>query len=193
MVMKIIVGITGASGIRLSYRLIEELYKHDNEVYTIVTDNAYKVAEAEEGLEVVDKINGFSKALYNERQMDSPLASASFLVDGMVIIPCSMNTIAKLAYGISDNLVLRAADNQIKMRNKLILVPRESPLSSTHLRNLYRLSKIDNIYIIFPLLTYYHKPSSIDDMENYTIGRIMDVLGIKHNLYRRWTGLAKFK
>jgi len=184
--MKIIVGISGASGIRLAMRLIEELDKHGVEVYTVITDSALKVAKGECEEEVINKIRESSKAFFRQYEIDAPISSSSFLVNGMVIIPCSMNTVAKLAYGITDNLLLRAADNQIKMKNKLVIVPREAPLSQIHLRNLLRLSKLNSVYILFPVLTYYHTPKTLEDMENFIIGRIMDLLGIQHNLYRRW-------
>jgi 4-hydroxy-3-polyprenylbenzoate decarboxylase len=186
--MRLIVGITGASGIRLSVRLLEELNKRGIELYTIVSENAKKVASSEEDKDILSKIMGLSKTVYNEDDMEAPIASSSYITDGMVIIPCTMNTLAKISYGISDNLILRAADIQIKMKNKLIVVPRESPLSQIHLRNLYRISRIENVYIVFPLLTYYHRPKSIEDMENFTIGKIMDILGIEHKLYKRWGG-----
>jgi 4-hydroxy-3-polyprenylbenzoate decarboxylase len=184
--MRIVIGITGASGIRLAYRMIHELAKLNIEEYVVVTDSAFKVARAEVREDIMEEIKEISRGFYKENELDAPISSGSYKTDGMVVIPCSMNTIAKLSYGISDNLLLRAADIQIKMGNKLILVPREAPVSRIHLRNLYRLSRLPNLYIIFPVLTYYHKPKSIEEMENYVIGRILDILGIEHNLYKRW-------
>lgn len=187
--MRIIVGITGASGVRLSYRMVEELYNHNINIYTIVTRAALKVFKGEGINGLIDKIREYSSGYYTEDMLEAPLSSSSFLTDGMIIIPCTMNTIAKIVHGIADNLLIRAADNQIKMGNKLIIVPRESPLSTIHLRNMYRLSRMgSNIYIVPPLLTYYHGPRDIRDMENYTIGKILDILGVEHNLYRRWSG-----
>lgn len=185
--MRIIVGVTGASGIRLSYRLITELIKTNIETYVVASKNALKVANYELNFDFIDSIKKIANGFYREDEMDAPLSSASFTTNGMIIIPSSMNTIAKLSYGISDNLILRAADVQIKMGNKLVIVPREAPISRIHLRNLYRLSKIPNLYIIFPVLTYYHKPATIEDMENYIIGRILEVFNIEHDLYRRWS------
>jgi len=186
--MRIIVGITGASGIILAYRLVDELYKLGIESYVVATDSSFKVASAEADYDIMDKIKSISTDFYKESDLEAPISSGSFKTNGMVIIPCSMNTIAKLSYGISDNLLLRAADIQIKMGNKLILVPREAPISKIHLRNLYRLSKLPNLYILFPVLTYYHKPATIREMENYVIGRILDIFDFEHNLYKRWGG-----
>lgn len=184
--MRIIVGISGASGIRLAMRLIKELANRNVEVYTVITDSALKVADSEDGEEITTEIKEHSKRFFRQNDIDAPISSSSFYVDGMVIIPCSMNTLAKLAYGIADNLLLRAADIQIKTKKKLVIVPRETPMSPIHFRNLLRLSKLDSVYILFPVLTYYHKPKTLEDMENFVIGRIMDVLGIKHSLYKRW-------
>jgi len=186
--MRVVIGISGASGTRLAIRLIKILEELGIEVYSIITKNAILVAKVELGEKAVEEIQKHSRKLFTEDEMDAPISSGSFITNGMVIIPCSMNTIAKLSYGITDNLLLRAADVQIKMGNKLIIVPRESPLSRIHIRNLYRISRLNNVYIIFPLLTYYHKPSTIEEMEDYTLGRILDILNIKHNLYRRWKG-----
>jgi 4-hydroxy-3-polyprenylbenzoate decarboxylase len=183
--LKYVVGITGASGVRLSARLIEELSKF-SEVYTIISNSAKKVIEYEGGSEILKIINSYSRNVFSEDELDAPISSTSFLVNGMIIIPCSMNTVARLANGITSNLILRAADNQIRMRNKLVLVPREAPLNQIHLLNLLKLSRIDSVYILFPVLTYYHNPKTIEDMENFVIGKILDILGFEHNLYRRW-------
>jgi 4-hydroxy-3-polyprenylbenzoate decarboxylase len=188
--LRYIIGVTGASGVKLSVRLIEELHKF-SEVYTIVSNSAKKVIEYEGGSEVLKKIKRYSKNVFNADELDAPISSMSFPVNGMIIIPCSMNTIAKLANGIICNLISRVADNQIRMRNKLVLVPREAPLNQIHLRNMLKLSKIDSVYILFPVLTYYHDPKTIEDMENFVTGKILDILGIAHNLYRRWNTLKK--
>lgn len=183
--MRIILGVTGASSVHLSTVFAKTAYELNIEIYTVLSRNAYKVFRHEDP-EGPDTLRKYSKEFYDEDMMDAPIASSSFITNGMVILPCSMNTVAKLSSGISDNLILRAADIQIKMGNKLVVVPRESPLSQIHLRNLYRLSKLRNVYILFPILTYYHKPMSISDMELFTVGRILDIFGVRHNLYKRW-------
>lgn len=188
--MKLIVGVTGASGIKLAMRLVEELRKRNIEVYTIVTKYAEKVAEYE-GKEILLKIKEGSKEVYKEDEMNAPISSSSFSTNGMVIIPCSMNTIAKLANGIADNLLLRVADVQIKVKNKLVLVPRETPLSQIHLGNMLKLSRIQSIFILVPVLTYYHKPKNLEQMENFVIGKILDILDIKNDLYKRWEDISQ--
>ena len=185
--MRLILGITGASSVRLATKFSEVSKQLDIELYSVISKAAEKVFSYEDP-GGIDTIRRNSKALYYENEMDAPIASSSFPTDGMVIMPCTMNTAAKIAHGISDNLILRAADIQIKMRNKLVLVPRESPLSPIHLRNLYRVSLMGNTYIILPLLTYYHEPVTIEDMEMFTIGKVLDVFGVKHNIYKRWGG-----
>ncbi len=185
--MKYVVGISGASGVRLSVSLLRELRKNNVTIYSVITDSALKVIKAEEE-KILNEIKDYSEEIFRQYDLDAPIASSSFPVNGMIIIPCSMNTIAKITYGIADNLLLRAADIQIKMKNKLILVPREMPLSTIHFKNLYMLSRISTVYIVFPLLTYYHNPKSIEDMENFVIGRILEIIGLSHNLYKRWGG-----
>ncbi len=183
--MRIVLGVTGASAVRLSIVFAKEASKLGVELHTVISKNAYRVFKYEEP-DGIEKLKKYSKTVYEEDMLEAPISSSSFKTDGMVILPCSMNTVAKLTVGISDNLLLRAADIQIKMGNKLIIVPRESPLSRIHLRNLYRLSRLNNVYILFPLLTYYHEPKTINDMELFTVGKILDILGVKHNIYKRW-------
>ena len=183
---RIVIGVTGASGIRLSRRLVEELNKKDVETYVIFTDAAEKVAIHEEGKDALEMIKRISSRFYMENEIDASIASSSYQTDGMVVIPCSMNTVAKIAHGISDNLLLRAVDNHIRMKRKLVIVPRETPVNTIHLENLLKLSMINTVYIVFPLLTYYHKPRNIEDMENLILGKIMDIFEIENQLYRRW-------
>lgn len=181
-----IVGISGASGVKLGVKLVQELSKCGVGVYVVVSEEAKLVARYEYDGDIVEDVKKHSKGTFGEYELDAPISSTSYPVNGMVIMPCSMSTVAKLCHGITDNLLVRAADNQIRMKNKLILVPREAPLNQVHLRNLYRLSRIENVYVMFPVLTYYHKPRSIEDVENFVIGKVLDIIGVKHNLYKRW-------
>jgi 4-hydroxy-3-polyprenylbenzoate decarboxylase len=117
--------------------------------------------------------------------MFSPIASGSFKTDGMVIVPCSMGTLSKISYGTSDNLLTRAADVMIKEKRKLILIPRESPLSSIHLKNMLFLSDL-NVTIIPPMPAFYLKPKTIEDIINNTVGRILGTLNVDSDLYHEW-------
>jgi len=177
-----VVGITGASGSIYGVRLIEELIKRDNEVCLVITDNGKKVLEYEVEInfekwhENISKSKGMLR-IYAIDNMFASIASGSFKTDGMIIVPCSMGTLSKISGGTSDNLLTRAADVAIKEKRKLILIPRESPLSSIHLKNMLYLSNL-NVTILPPMPTFYNKPKTIEDIINDTIGRILAILGI---------------
>jgi len=185
-----IVGITGASGSIYGVRLIEELIKEDIEIYLVITNNGRKVLEYEleinfeHWLKNINKSKGMLK-LCDIDDMFSSIASGSFKSDGMVIVPCSMGTLSKISNGISDNLLIRAADVMIKEKRKLILIPRETPLSSIHLRNMLFLSNL-NVLIIPPMPAFYEKPKTIEDIVNVTVGRILSSLNVDNELYHEW-------
>jgi len=184
------VGITGASGSIYGVRLIEEMIKKDNEVYLVITNNGIKVLEYELEIKFDLWLHDIKKTqgrvtLCDINDMFSSIASGSFKTEGMVIVPCSMGTLSKISNGISDNLLVRAADVMIKEKRKLILIPRETPLSSIHLRNMLILSDL-NVMIIPPMPAFYEKPKSIEELVNFTVGRILSSLNIDNNLYHPW-------
>lgn len=186
--MRLIVAITGASGVIYGKRLLEVL-KGKNEVHLITSRASEKLIEYE--LETTKKeLEELANFVYNEDDFSSPLASGSFITDAMIIIPCSMKTLAGIANGYSENLILRAADVILKEKRKLILVPRETPLSSVHLRNLLELS-LQGVIIIPAMPAFYHKPKTIDSLVNFIIGKVLDSLGIDHELFNRWHGYPK--
>lgn len=179
--MRLIVAVTGASGAILAKRLLEEL--RDHETHVIVSEAARVVVRHELGED------DFPAAFrYGEDDWSSPLASSSFLADGMVIVPCSMKTLAMVAHGLSSNLIGRAADNMLRMGRRLVLVPRETPLSLAAIENL-RLAKMAGAVILPPNMAFYFGPQTLDDMVGFVVGKIMDALGLPHTLYRRWEGL----
>lgn len=185
--MKIIVAITGASGTEIGVRTIEELKKSDVEVHAIVSDSAKIVMEyeSENADALMERIKSNSRKIYDEKDIAAGMASGSFKVGGMVVAPCSMKTLSAIAHGYSDNLIARAADVQLKQKRHLVLVPREAPLNSIHLENMLKLSNL-GVWLIPPMLCFYNKPKTVDDMVANTVGRILDVFEIGHKLYKRW-------
>lgn len=185
-----IIGITGASGSIYGTRLIEELIKKEHEVYLVITNNGVKVLEYELEINFKNWVENINKnknllKLCDIDDMFSSIASGSFKTDGMIIVPCSMGTLSKISNGFADNLLTRAADVMIKEKRKLILIPRETPLSSIHLQNMLFLSNL-NVLIIPPMPAFYEKPKTIEDIVNVTIGRILSSINIESDLYHEW-------
>ena len=171
---KIVVATSGASGVNLGLKTLE-LLPDSIEKHFIMSTNSQTVLDKEMGSVVTHK---------NE-DISASIASGSFGVDAMIIAPCSMNTLAKIACGISDNLVTRTAAVMIKEQKKLILAPREMPFSAIALENMHKLATL-GIIIAPPLMAYYSEQQTLDEMENFIIGKWFDLLDIENNLYKRW-------
>ncbi|WP_281951025.1 UbiX family flavin prenyltransferase [Nitrosophilus kaiyonis] len=171
--MKILIAISGASGVNLGLKAYSLIPKN-HQKYLIVSENSKLVSLKEQGYNI-----------FNNNEIWEGPASGSFGIDAMMIIPCSMNTLAKIAVGISDNLITRAASVVIKEKKKLLIAPREIPFSSIALENMYKLSLL-NVIIAPPILGYYSEQKNLDDMENFIIGKWFDLIGIEHSLYKRW-------
>ena len=197
---KIIVGITGASGAIYSLRLIEFLIRHELKLHIIISENGCKVLKYETGIDLKEQVDAWNKSkaemikaetiraeiiLEDNTNMFSAVASGSYRCDAMVIIPCSMSTLAEIANGITKTLLTRTADVMIKEQRKLVIVPRETPLSPIHLKNMYELSKL-GITILPAMPGFYNKPSTVDDMVGFVVGKVLDSLGIDNNCYLRW-------
>ena len=180
--MRIVVGITGASGIVIAQRLLENLKEH--EVHLIVSKGAEEVAKYEEEVDL-GKLKKNSSRVYDEKELAAPLASSSFKVDAMVVVPCSLKTLSAIANGYSENLITRSAENCLKMGWKLIVCPRDTPLSLPAIENMRKL-KIAGAQIVPPNMAYYYKPKTIADATNFFVGKVLDVLGLQHNLYKKW-------
>lgn len=183
--MRLIVAVTGASGAILAVRLLEQLTEH--ETHLILSDAARAVLRHELGDAPLA-----ATYRYGEEDWNAPLASSSFLADGMVIVPCSMKTLAMVAHGLSSNLIGRAADNMLRMGRRLVLVPRETPLSLAALENM-RLARMAGAVILPPNMAFYFGPQTLDDMVDFAVGKILDALGLPHTLYRRWEGVPAWE
>ncbi|MCX6695136.1 MAG: UbiX family flavin prenyltransferase [Candidatus Altiarchaeota archaeon] len=184
--MRVAVGITGASGVVLGQRLVEELSKAGHEVHLVVSKGAVEVARHEESLSFA-KVKKLAKRVYDEGDLAAPISSSSFKIDAMVVCPCSMKTLSAIANGYADNLISRAAENCLKMNWKLVVVPRDTPLSLPSLENMRKLKAAGGI-ILPPNLSFYNKPETIDDTIDFVVGKILDTLDIQHDLYKKWGG-----
>jgi len=193
----ILVTITGASGAVYGLRLVEELLAAQCRVTLLLSRSGRQVLTHETGvdwqgtagecLEKMRKHFGCGEELthYDENDMFAPPASGSAAPAAMVIMPCSMGTVGRLAAGISGNLIERAADVTLKEGRTLLLVPRETPLSTIHLQNLLRLSRA-GARIVPAMPAFYGKPQSMEDLIDFMVGKVLDGLGIEHRLFRRW-------
>jgi flavin prenyltransferase len=181
---RIVIGFSGASGIIYGIRLLEILHSINIQTYLIISEWAKKNIEIEtdKNLEYVKSLSSIN---YENFKLDASVSSGSFLHDGMVIVPCSMKSLSSIANGYDDTLISRAASVTLKESRKLILVPRETPLSRIHLENMIKLQ--DAGAIILPAMPgFYHKPSTIDEIVDHLVGKILDQLKIKHDLFTRW-------
>ena len=187
---KIVVGITGASGSIYAKRLIEVLIEKGIQINVVATEKGKQVFKFELGINLKTWIDELSLTysnikLENNNNMFSGVASGSNKYDAVIILPCSMGTLAEISHGLSKNLLCRAADVALKEGRKLILVPRETPLNTIHLENMCRLSKMC-VGIIHAMPGFYHHPSSIDEIVDFLIGKILDYLNIENNLFKKW-------
>lgn len=178
--MKFVVAITGASGAVLAVRLLEQLREH--QVYLIVTKAARVVIQHELGDPGLPCTH-----CYDETALDAPIASSSHIVDAMVVVPCSTKTLAAIACGWTNNLVVRAADIALRMNRRLVLIPRETPLSLPAIENMRAASRAGAV-ILPPSMAYYYAPKTVDDVTDFFVGKILDQLGLPNDLYRRWSG-----
>lgn len=181
--VRTIVALTGASGIVYGLRLLRALPGHKS---VVVSDDAAAIALVEAGTDRKE-IEALGDEHFLNSDMSAPIASGSVRFDAMVIAPCSASTMSKVACGIADNLITRAASVALKERRTLVLVIRETPLSTIHLGNMERLSAAGAV-ILPACPAFYPKPETVDDMVDFVVGRVLDVLGVENDLYGRWSG-----
>lgn len=185
---KIIIAITGASGIIYAVDLLKKLKNVSNvETHGVMSAWAKKNLQLETDYSLQD-VNDLMDYSYNDSDVGAKIASGSFLTDAMVIVPASMKTIASISIGLGDNLISRAADVTLKEQRKMIIVPRETPLSTIHLENMTKLSKM-GVQMIPPIPAFYNHPKTIQDLIDHQSMKVMDSLGIKNDTGGRWEGI----
>lgn len=184
---RIVIGITGASGAVYGYELTKNLTSLGKEVHLIISSSGEQLVSMELGIGR-DELAEIAHRVYSNDEMDSPLSSGSYRFDSVVIAPCSMRTLAAIASGNSDTLVTRVAEVCLKERRRLVLVPRETPLSLIHIRNMMDLTQA-GATILPAMPGFYHNPKAISDMVSFVVGKVLDQLGIDHDLFKRWEGV----
>ena len=186
--MRIIVGMSGASGMIYGIRLLEVLSEVEDCETHVVISNGAKLSITLETDRSVKDVEALADVVHNDQNLAASISSGSFQTAGMVIAPCSMKTLSGVANSYGDNLLVRAADVVLKERRKLILVPREMPLHAGHCRLLHEAASIGAI-IAPPVPAFYTRPQSVEDIVDGTVGRLLDLLGIENNITGRWTGI----
>jgi len=182
--MRIVLGITGASGVIYGIKTLEALSERGAEVHLIVSDIAKKII-AQETTYKIPSLKKLASKIYDNSDMFGAPASGSFLFDGMVVAPCSMKTLASVSSGYTDNLIARAADVCLKEKRKLILVPRETPLSIVHIKNM--LSAAEAGAVMLPAMpAFYHEPKGTDELVDYVVSRILNALGMDNKIIKGW-------
>ncbi len=179
-----VVGVSGASGAPIAVRVVAALRDAGASVAVVVSAGGRAVLKEESEIEV-DRLAGPRTTLYGDQDLGAPIASGSVPTRGMVVVPCSGTTVAKLALGFGDTLLTRAAQVHLKERRTLVVVPRETPVTSVHLRHLATLSDLGAV-ILPASPAYYLHPSRIEDVTDYVAGKVLDHLGVAHQLYRGW-------
>jgi 4-hydroxy-3-polyprenylbenzoate decarboxylase len=193
-----IVGITGASGAVYGLRLLDALLKQQHEIHLVVTDPARIVIQEEMKWDmqgdwktvIHSHMAGGSLTIYDNSDIAAPIASGSFRVDGMIVIPCTMASVAAFAAGTARSLLERSADVMLKEKMPLIVVPRETPLSTIHLRNMLALAEA-GAHIVPAMPAFYAAPETIDDLVDFMVGKVLDAIGVEHHLFRRYGELSR--
>jgi len=182
--MKVLLSITGASGSIYGVRLLEELKKADCKVHLIISEGSKKIIEHETTYKFKE-LKAKADFYYENNDLFAGPASGSFLLDAMIICPCSMKTLSAVANGYCDTLTTRSALCVLKEENKLILVPRETPLALPSIENMKQ-TKLAGATILPAMPGFYHKPKKIEDLVDFVVGKILDQLNINHSLFKRW-------
>ncbi len=182
--MRLVVGLSGASGIVYGIRLLQVLKEKNVQTELIVTPTAKRMVKLETDYDFEEIVSLATRA-HPIDDFESAISSGGYLTDGMIVAPCSMKTIAGIACGYASNLLLRAADVTLKERRPLVLVPRETPLNAIHLKNMLQLSRT-GATILPAMPAFYNKPNTVNELVDSVVGKALDVLRIEHSLYRKW-------
>ncbi|MGW5113804.1 non-oxidative hydroxyarylic acid decarboxylases subunit B [Nocardia sp. NPDC004123] len=186
---RLIVGVTGATGAPLAVRILEMLHEMPEvETHLVVSTWAHQTIEMESSLSVRE-VSELADVTYKLGEQGAAISSGSFRTDGMIIVPCSMRTLAAVRHGLADNLITRAADVVLKERRRLVLVPRETPLNDIHLENMLALSRM-GARMVPPMPAFYNNPETVDDIVDHIAVRVLDQFDLDPPRARRWTGLA---
>jgi 4-hydroxy-3-polyprenylbenzoate decarboxylase len=186
--MRLIIGISGASGAIYGIRLLQVLSTMDSIETHLIISKAGEMTIHHETDWVVEDVKKLADYHYNISDIGATLSSGSFKRDGMIIAPCSMKTLSALSNSYTDNLIVRAGDVTLKEKGKLVLLVRETPLHLGHIINMKKMAEIGAI-IMPPVPAFYHKPITLQDIIDHTIGKALDIFRIEHNLFQRWSGL----
>ncbi|MGE5585884.1 MAG: UbiX family flavin prenyltransferase [Bacillota bacterium] len=182
--MRLVVGITGATGAIYGIRMLDALRSAGVESHLVVSPWGERTIEVETP-HTVETVKALASCCYDHSDLAAPISSGSYLTDGMVIVPCSMKTLAAVGNGYSSNLIERAADVTIKEGRPLVLVVRETPLSAIHLESMLKLARL-GVTIVPPMPAFYCHPRSVDDIVNQLVGKVLDRFGVPHGLFPRW-------
>lgn len=188
---RLIVGMSGATGAIFGVRLLQALKGTDVETHLVLSKWAQQTIEHETDFTIQD-VRDLASVVYEQGNMGATISSGSFLTEGMVIMPCSVRTLASIAHGAGDNLLHRAADVILKERRRLVLVVRETPLNDIHLENMLKLSRM-GVTITPPVPAFYNHPQTLDDMVNHIVARVLDQFNIPADFARRWSGQMRAK
>ncbi|MEI7568940.1 MAG: UbiX family flavin prenyltransferase [Alcaligenaceae bacterium] len=186
---RLIVAITGASGTAYGVRLLQVLKATDIETHLVLTDSAKLTMAAETKFDPA-QVQALADVVHSAKNVGATIASGSFVTLGMVVAPCSINTLSEIAWGITGNLISRAADVVLKERRRLVLLVRETPLHAGHLKSMLQVTQ-NGAIVMPPVPALYIQPKSIDDIIDHTVGRVLDLYGLETDLVQRWNGLGK--
>lgn len=184
MTKRIVIGISGASGVIYGIKMLSLLQEKDFQTHLIISESGRQNIEIETSYKA-DDVAAMADYTYDNRDVGAALASGSYLTEGMVVVPCTIKTLSGIANSYTTNLLVRAADVTLKEKRKLVLVVRETPLHVGHLSLMMKTANM-GAHILPPIPSFYHQPKTIDDIIHQTIGKIFDYLGVEHNLFKRW-------